>query len=167
MPDTAPAPVSSPTDIVIAGAARTPMGAFQGDLSAVSAPELGGRAIRAALEDAGADASAVQELIMGCVLPAGLGQAPARQAGFAAGLGDEVPASTLNKVCGSGMKTVMMVHDLVRAGSVDLAVAGGMESMTNSPYLSPATRGVRALAITRFRIICFLMGLKTPMTIIA
>ena len=111
------------------------MGAFQGDLAAVSAPELGGHAIRAALDDAGAEASVVQELIMGCVLPAGLGQAPARQAGFAAGLGDDVPASTLNKVCGSGMKTVMMAHDLFRAGDVDIAVAGGMESMTKKPKI--------------------------------
>ncbi len=160
MPDTASAPVSSPTDIVIAGAARTPMGAFQGDLAAVSAPELGGHAIRAALDDAGAEASVVQELIMGCVLPAGLGQAPARQAGFAAGLGDDVPASTLNKVCGSGMKTVMMAHDLLRAGGVDIAVAGGMESMTNSPYLSPATRGGARLGHKTFQDHMFLDGLE-------
>ena len=130
MPDAAAA-----TDIVIAGAARTPMGGFQGDLAPVAAPQLGGVAIRAALTDAGAGNSDVDELIMGCVLPAGLGQAPARQAGFAAGLPQDVPASTLNKVCGSGMKTVMLAHDLVRAGSAGLVVAGGMESMTNSPYL--------------------------------
>ncbi len=99
------------TDIVIAGAARTPMGGFQGDLSAMAAPQLGGAAIQAALADAGCDAAAVEEVLMGCVLPAGVGQAPARQAGFAAGLDKSVPASTVNKVCGSGMKTVMMAHD--------------------------------------------------------
>ncbi|MEL0188819.1 MAG: acetyl-CoA C-acetyltransferase, partial [Alphaproteobacteria bacterium] len=104
-------------EIVIAGAARTPMGAFQGELAPLAAPELGGAAIAGAIGNAGVDAAAVAEGSRGCVLPAGVGQAPARQAGFAAGLGEEVPASTLNKVCGSGMKTVMMAHDLVRAGS--------------------------------------------------
>ena len=128
-------------DIVIAGAARTPMGAFQGELAPLAAPELGGAAIAGAIRNAGLDKAAVDEVIMGCVLPAGVGQAPARQAGFAAGLGEGVPASTLNKVCGSGMKTVMMAHDLVRAGSAGMVVAGGMESMTNAPYLSPAMRG--------------------------
>ena len=117
-------------------------------------------AIRAALDDAGAEASVVQELIMGCVLPADAGQAPARQAGFAAGLGDDVPASTLNKVCGSGMKTVMMAHDLVRAGSIDLAVAGSMESMTNSPYLSPATRESARLGHHTLQDHMFLDGLE-------
>ena len=136
MPDAA-----SQTDIVIAGAARTPMGAFQGDLSAMASPQLGGIAIQAALDDAGCDPGVVEELLMGCVLPAGVGQAPARQAGFAAGLDKAVPASTVNKVCGSGMKTVMMAHDLIRAGSAELMVAGGMESMTNAPYLSSTTRG--------------------------
>lgn len=148
------------SDIVIVGASRTPMGAFQGDLSAVSAPDLGGAAIRAALDDAGADREAVQELIMGCVLPAGLGQAPARQAGFAAGLGEDVPASTLNKVCGSGMKAVMMAHDLLRAGSIHLAVAGGMESMTNAPYLSPMTRGGARLGHHSLQDHMFLDGLE-------
>ena len=116
------------TEIVIAGAARTPMGAFQGDFAPMSAPQLGGVAIAAALENAGTGAVSIDEVIMGCVLPAGLGQAPARQAGFAAGLGEEVPASTLNKVCGSGMKTVMMAHDLVRAGSAGLVVAGAWKA---------------------------------------
>lgn len=148
------------TDIVIAGAARTPMGGFQGDLSAMAAPQLGGAAIQAALADAGCDAAAVEEVLMGCVLPAGVGQAPARQAGFAAGLDKSVSASTVNKVCGSGMKTVMMAHDLIRAGSAELVVAGGMESMTNAPYLSTATRGGARLGHAGLKDHMFLDGLE-------
>jgi acetyl-CoA C-acetyltransferase len=129
------------TDIYITGASRTPMGGFQGDLAGQSAPELGGAAIRGALANAGLDASHVDELMMGCVLPAGLGQAPARQAGFHGGLNKETPATTINKVCGSGMKTIMLSHDAMKAGGPQLMVAGGMESMTNAPYLSRATRG--------------------------
>ena len=127
--------------IVIAGAARTPMGGFQGALSGMTAGELGGSAIGAALQRAGVPAARVDELLMGCVLPAGQGQAPARQAGFAAGLGEGVPATTLNKMCGSGMKTVMMAHDQLGLGNGDIVVAGGMESMTNAPYLLPQMRG--------------------------
>ena len=127
--------------IVIAGAARTPMGGFQGALSGATAAELGGAAIGAALERAGVPAARVDELLMGCVLPAGQGQAPARQAGFKAGLGEAVPATTLNKMCGSGMKTVMMAHDQLSLGNGDIVVAGGMESMTNAPYLLPQMRG--------------------------
>jgi len=129
------------TDVYITGASRTPMGGFQGDLTGQSAPELGGAAIRGALANAGLDASHVDELMMGCVLPAGLGQAPARQAGFHGGLNKETPATTINKVCGSGMKTIMLSHDAMKAGGPQLMVAGGMESMTNAPYLSRATRG--------------------------
>jgi len=153
-------PDAAADDIVITGAARTPMGGFQGDLSAMTAPQLGGAAIRAALADAGTDGSAVGELLMGCVLPAGLGQAPARQAGFAGGLADHVPASTVNKVCGSGMKTVMMAHDLVRAGSAGLVVAGGMESMTNAPYLSATARGGARLGHQSLQDHMFLDGLE-------
>ncbi|NOR64267.1 MAG: acetyl-CoA C-acyltransferase [Rhodobacteraceae bacterium] len=127
--------------IVIVGAARTPMGGFQGALSGASAGELGGAAIKAALTGAGVEADQISELLMGCVLPAGQGQAPARQAGFAAGLGEEVPATTVNKMCGSGMKTTMMAHDQLLAGNGDVVVAGGMESMTNAPYLLPKMRG--------------------------
>ena len=127
--------------IVIAGAARTPIGGFQGALSGVSASELGGVAIAGALKRADLAASAVDELLMGCVLSAGQGQAPARQAGFAAGLGEHVPATTLNKMCGSGMKAVMMAHDQLLLGNGRVVVAGGMESMTNSPYLLPKMRG--------------------------
>ena len=155
MPDAA-----SQTDIVIAGAARTPMGGFQGELSPMTAPQLGGAAISAALADAGASPDAVNELVMGCVLPAGLGQAPARQAGFAAGLPESIPASTVNKVCGSGMRTVMMAQDMLRAGSAELVVAGGMESMTNAPYLSPATRGGARLGHQTLQDHMFLDGLE-------
>jgi acetyl-CoA C-acetyltransferase len=125
--------------VVIAGAARTPMGGFQGALSPLSAAELGGTAISAALDGAGT--AEVDEVLMGCVLPAGQGQAPARQAGFLAGLGEEVPATTLNKMCGSGMKAAMIAWDRLALGQADVIVAGGMESMTNAPYLLPAMRG--------------------------
>jgi acetyl-CoA C-acetyltransferase len=128
-------------DVVIAGAMRTPMGGFQGALADAAAPDLGGAAIRAALRDADAPAGTVEEVLMGCVLPAGQGQAPARQAGFAAGLGAEVPATTLNKMCGSGMKAAMMAHDRIALGGADVMVAGGMESMTNAPYLLTKMRG--------------------------
>jgi acetyl-CoA C-acetyltransferase len=128
-------------EVVIAGAARTPMGGFQGALSGATASDLGGVAIAAALEDAGVGPASVDELLMGCVLPAGQGQAPARQAGFAAGLPKEVPATTLNKMCGSGMKAAMFAWDALALGRSDIVVAGGMESMTNAPYLLPAMRG--------------------------
>ncbi|MCK5499739.1 MAG: acetyl-CoA C-acetyltransferase, partial [Tritonibacter mobilis] len=127
------------TKIVIAGAARTPMGGFQGMYENVSAADLGGAAIKAALERSGA--TTVDEVLMGCVLPAGQGQAPARQAGFAAGLGEDVPATTLNKMCGSGMKAAMIAYDQIALGHTDVMVAGGMESMTNAPYLLPKMRG--------------------------
>ncbi len=126
-------------DVVIAGAARTPMGGFQGELSAKNAAELGGVAIKAAMDGAGT--ATVDAVIMGCVLPAGQGQAPARQAGFHAGLGEEVPATTLNKMCGSGMKAAMVAFDQIALGQNDIMVAGGMESMTNAPYLLPKMRG--------------------------
>ena len=125
--------------IAITGAARTPMGGFQGIYDGVTAADLGGAAIKAALQRAGA--TTVDEVLMGCVLPAGQGQAPARQAGFAAGLGEEVPATTLNKMCGSGMKAAMMAFDRLALGGADVMVAGGMESMTNAPYLLPKMRG--------------------------
>ncbi|MFA5538022.1 MAG: acetyl-CoA C-acyltransferase [Gemmobacter sp.] len=127
-------------EVVIAGAARTPMGGFQGVFSGVPAATLGGAAIRAALEGAGVAPARVEELLMGCVLPAGQGQAPARQAGFAAGLGEGVPATTLNKMCGSGMKAAMIAHDQIALGLTGLMVAGGMESMTEAPYLLPKMR---------------------------
>ena len=126
-------------EVVISGAARTPMGGFQGVFDGVEAAELGGQAIRAALDGAGVQTA--DEVIMGCVLPAGQGQAPARQAGFAAGLGEEVPATTLNKMCGSGMKAAMMGFDQIALGQAEVMITGGMESMTNAPYLLPKMRG--------------------------
>ncbi len=127
------------TDVVIAGAARTPMGGFQGDFDGVDASVLGGAAIEAALSGAGAQS--VDEVLMGCVLPAGQGQAPARQAAFHGGLGEEVPATTLNKMCGSGMKAAMIAYDQIKLGHTDAMIAGGMESMSNAPYLLPKMRG--------------------------
>jgi len=125
---------------VIAGLARTPLGGMQGDLSEVGAPALGATAIRGALSRAGVDGQAVDETIMGCVLPAGLGQAPARQASIGAGIPLATPCSTVNKMCGSGMKAIMIGMDAIAAGSAGMVVAGGMESMTNAPYLLPKVR---------------------------
>lgn len=127
--------------VVIVGMARTAMGGMQGMFSSLSSTELGAEAIRGALADAGVEAEAVDEVLMGCVLPAALGQAPARQAALAAGIPKSAPCTTLNKVCGSGMKTVMMAHDAILAGSASVVVAGGMESMTNAPYMMPQGRG--------------------------
>ena len=126
--------------IVIVSAARTPMGAFQGELKDFSAPELGAAAIRAAVERAGVKPDQVQEVIMGCVLPAGQGQAPARQASLGGGLPLATGATTVNKMCGSGMKAAMFAHDMLAAGVNEIMVAGGMESMTNAPYLLPKAR---------------------------
>ena len=130
-----------PDSIVITAARRTAIGAFQGQFVPVSSPELGAAAIRAALADSGIGGDDVSEVLMGCVLPAGTGQAPARQAAIAADLPLSVGATTLNKVCGSGMKAVMLGHDAIRAGSAEIVIAGGMESMTNAPYL--IKRGLR------------------------
>ena len=127
--------------IVIVSAARTPMGAFQGELSALTAPQLGAAAIRAAVERAGLKPEQVEEVVFGCVLPAGQGQAPARQAALGAGLPLGVACTTVNKMCGSGMRAAMTVFDGLLAGSFEIAVAGGMESMTNAPYLIPKGRG--------------------------
>jgi acetyl-CoA C-acetyltransferase len=146
--------------IVIVGAARTPMGGFQGELADATAADLGGAAIAAALTRAGVPAGDVDELLMGCVLPAGQGQAPARQAGFRAGLSEAVPATTLNKMCGSGMKTVMMAHDALAAGTGSVIVAGGMESMTNAPYLLPKMRGGARMGHARAMDHMFLDGLE-------
>lgn len=127
--------------VVIVSVARTAMGGFQGALSSLSAPELGAVSIKAAVERAGLKPEDVQEVFMGCVLHAGLGQAPARQAALGAGLPQSVPCTTISKVCGSGMKALMLAHDLIAIGSNDVMVAGGMESMTNAPYLLPKARG--------------------------
>ena len=130
----------NPDPIVIVSAARTPMGAFQGELKSFAAPELGAAAIRAAVERAKIRPEDVQEVIMGCVLAAGLGQAPARQASLGAGLPLAAGCTTVNKMCGSGMKAAMFAHDLLVSNSADFIVAGGMESMTNAPYLLPKAR---------------------------
>ena len=152
--------MSTSDPVVIAGAARTPMGGFQGELSAMSAAELGGAAVKAALEGAGVAPDQVDEIVMGNVLGAGQGQAPARQAAFAAGLPKEVPASTLNKMCGSGMKTTMIAHDQLLAGNGSVVVAGGMESMTNAPYLLPKMRGGARLGHGEVKDHMFLDGLE-------
>ncbi|MFJ4068786.1 acetyl-CoA C-acyltransferase [Pseudomonas sp. NPDC089996] len=127
--------------IVIVSAVRTPMGGLQGDLKSLTAPQLGSAAIRGAVERAGIDAGSVEQVLFGCVLPAGQGQAPARQAALGAGLDKHTTCTTLNKMCGSGMQAAIMAHDLLLAGSADVVVAGGMESMTNAPYLLDKARG--------------------------
>jgi acetyl-CoA C-acetyltransferase len=146
--------------IVIAAARRTPMGGFQGVLKDRAAPELGKVAIAAALVQAGLAAEEVNEVIMGCVLPAGLGQAPARQAALGAGLPQSVPCTTVNKMCGSGMKAAMLAHDAIAAGSAGIVVAGGMESMTNAPYLLEKARAGMRLGHGRVMDHMFLDGLE-------
>jgi acetyl-CoA C-acetyltransferase len=129
------------SEVVIVAAKRTPIGSFQGQFLALSATDLGAAAIKAALDQSAVNGNEVSEVIMGCVLPAGLGQAPARQASLKAGLPVTVGCTTVNKVCGSGMKAVMLGHDAIKAGSSEVVVAGGMESMSNAPYLLPKARG--------------------------
>jgi acetyl-CoA C-acetyltransferase len=146
--------------VVIVGAARTPLGGFQGDLKDKAAPELGATVIGAALKRAAVAPDQVSEVLMGCVLPAGLGQAPARQAAIGAGVPESVGCTTVNKVCGSGMKATMIAHDLIRAGSADIVVAGGMESMTNAPYLLPKARAGMRLGHGEVKDHMFLDGLE-------
>jgi acetyl-CoA C-acetyltransferase len=146
--------------IVIVGAARTPMGGFLGDFKDVSAPVLGARAISAAVERAGVAADSVEEILMGCVLPAGQGQAPARQASLGAGLPLGAGCTTINKMCGSGMKAAMVATDLLRAGSADMVVAGGMESMSNAPYLLDRARSGYRMGHGRALDHMFLDGLE-------
>ena len=132
--------MSTRDPVVIVASARTPMGGFQGELKDLTAPQLGAAAVRAVLERSGLEADAVDEVVMGCVLPAGQGQAPARQASIGAGIPDSVPCTTVNKMCGSGMKAAMMAHDAIAVGSADIVIAGGLESMTNAPYLLDRAR---------------------------
>ncbi|WP_439544663.1 acetyl-CoA C-acyltransferase [Sandarakinorhabdus sp.] len=146
--------------IVISAYARTPMGGFQGALSGVSATQLGAAAVRAAVERAGAAGEAIQQIIMGCVLPAGLGQAPARQAALGAGLPLGIEATTVNKMCGSGMQATIMAHDAIAAGSADIIVAGGMESMTNAPYLLTKHRGGARIGHDAIKDSMYLDGLE-------
>ena len=126
--------------VVIVGAKRTPIGAFQGALSGATATQLGSAAIEAAVSQSGVAAGDIGRVIMGCVLPAGLGQAPARQAALGGGVPEGVPAITVNKMCGSGMESIILAHDMIKAGSAGIVVAGGLESMSNAPYLLPKAR---------------------------
>ncbi|HWW78800.1 MAG TPA: beta-ketoacyl synthase N-terminal-like domain-containing protein, partial [Steroidobacteraceae bacterium] len=128
------------SDVVIVSAKRTPIGAFQGALTPLTATQLGSAALKGALEAAGLKGSDIQEVIMGCVLSAGLGQAPARQAALGAGVPISTPATTINKMCGSGLKAVMMAADQIKAGEAEIILAGGLESMSNAPYLLPKAR---------------------------
>ena len=152
--------MSTSDPIVIVGMARTPIGGFQGDLKDVSGPELGSCAIRAALERSGVTAEDIDEVLMGCVLPAGMGQAPARQASIGAGIPDATGCTTVNKMCGSGMKTTMLAHDLLVAGTNEVMVAGGLESMSNAPYILPKARSGQRLGHGQMLDHMFLDGLE-------
>jgi acetyl-CoA C-acetyltransferase len=146
--------------IVIVDYARTPMGGFQGALSGASATELGAAAVKAAVERAGVPPEAVEQILMGCVLPAGLGQAPARQVALKAGLPKSVEATTVNKMCGSGMQAAILAHDMLAAGSAKIVIAGGMESMTNAPYLLAKHRGAARIGHDRVMDSMYLDGLE-------
>jgi acetyl-CoA C-acetyltransferase len=152
--------MSSNDPVVIVGAARTPMGGFQGDFAGVTASELGAVAIKAAVERAGLAPTDVERTIFGCVLPAGQGQAPARQASIKAGLPLSAGATTVNKMCGSAMEAIILAHDALLAGSADVIVAGGMESMTNAPYLLPKARGGYRMGHQTVQDSMFLDGLE-------
>jgi acetyl-CoA C-acetyltransferase len=154
--------MTSDDPIVIVGAARTPMGGFQGDFNEVTAAALGATSIAGAISDAGIENESVEEVIMGCVLPAGQGQAPARQAALGAGLGMQTGCTTINKMCGSGMKAAMLAHDLLCAGSNDVMVAGGMESMSNAPYLLEKARAGYRMGHGRVLDHMFVDGLEDP-----
>jgi len=148
--------------VVIVAARRTPIGAFQGSLAGLSAPQLSAAACRAALADSGLDGGDVSEVLLGCVLPAGLGQAPARQAALGADIPRAIPCTTVNKVCGSGMKTTLLGHDLIRAGSANIVLCGGMESMTNAPYLMPKARQGYRMGHQEVLDHMFFDGLQSP-----
>jgi len=148
--------------VVILGARRTPVGAFQGAFAGLTAPQLGSAAIRAALADSGVPAKDIDEVIMGCVLPAGIGQAPARQAAFGAGIPPSVPATTINKMCGSAMRAVMSGADQILAGSAHVVIAGGLESMTNAPYLLPKARAGYRMGNQEVLDHMFYDGLQSP-----
>jgi acetyl-CoA C-acetyltransferase len=146
--------------VVIVSAVRTPMGGFQGDLKSLTAPQLGAAAIRAAVERAGLGPNDIDEVLFGCVLPAGLGQAPARQAALGAGLSDDTLCTTLNKMCGSGMQAAILAHDQLLAGSADVVIAGGMESMSNAPYLLDKARNGQRMGHGQVLDHMFLDGLE-------
>jgi len=148
--------------VVIVAAKRTPLGAFQGALSAAESPDLAAAAIRACVEASGIDITSVSEVLLGCVLPAGVGQAPARQAAIKAGVPLHAGCTTLNKVCGSGMKATMLGHDLIKAGSANVVIAGGMESMSNAPYLMPKARSGYRMGHQQVLDHMFFDGLQNP-----
>ena len=150
----------NPQHVFIAGMARTPMGSFQGELAGVTAPYLGAAAIAGALKASGAPATSVEDVYMGCVLPAGVGQAPARQASIHGGIPDSVPCTTVSKVCGSGMKALMVAASQIESGNAGLIVAGGMESMSNAPYLIPKARSGLRLGHAELKDHMFLDGLE-------
>ena len=152
----------SDQNVVIVSARRTPIGGFLGALAPVTAPQLGSTAAKAAIESAGIKPSDIQEVILGCVLPAGLGQAPARQAALGAGVPMNVPATTINKMCGSGLKAVMMAADQIRAGNADFVLAGGLESMSNAPYLLPKARSGYRMGHGEVLDHMFYDGLQSP-----
>src|SRR5882762_9949587 len=149
-------------DVVIVAARRTPIGAFQGALAPATAPQLGSAALRAAIGAAGLQGGDIQKVIMGCVLSAGLGQAPARQAALGAGIPVSTPATTINKMCGSGLKAVMMASDQIRAGDAEIVLAGGLESMTNAPYLLLKARGGYRMGHGEIFDHMFYDGLQSP-----
>ena len=148
--------------VVIVAAKRTPIGAFQGVLSGATAPELGSAAIGAAIAQSGVPAADIDQVLMGCVLPAGLGQAPARQAALGAGVPEGVPCTTINKMCGSGMESIILGHDAIRAGSAAIVVAGGLESMSNAPYLLPKARSGYRMGHQQTLDHMFFDGLQDP-----
>jgi acetyl-CoA C-acetyltransferase len=150
--------------VYIASGARTPMGGFQGSLQSLTAVDLGAIAIKEAIHRSGLDASQLEEIIMGCVLPSGLRQGPARQAAMDAGIPVESGATTINKLCGSGMKATMLAHDLIKAGSNDLMIAGGMESMSNAPYLMPKARSGYRMGHSEVQDSMFTDGLEDAKT---
>jgi acetyl-CoA C-acetyltransferase len=152
----------SDQSVVIVAAKRTPIGAFQGVLAPVTAPQLGAAAAKAAIAASGLAAADIQEVVMGCVLSAGLGQAPARQAAIAAGVPVGVPATTLNKMCGSGLKAIMAAADQIRTGDIDIALAGGLESMSNAPYLLAKARTGYRMGHGEIFDHMFLDGLQSP-----
>ncbi|WP_129645006.1 acetyl-CoA C-acyltransferase [Peristeroidobacter agariperforans] len=148
--------------VYIVAARRTPIGAFQGALSPLTSPQLGAAAVQAAIKDSGLSAEQIDETILGCVLMAGIGQAPGRQAALAGGVPQKVPATTINKMCGSGLKAVMMAADQIRAGSANVVLAGGIESMTNAPYLIPKARGGLRMGHSEILDHMFFDGLQSP-----
>ena len=155
---------ASPSSIVLIAAQRTPIGAFQGALAGANAIQLGAAAAGGAIAAAGVRPGDIGEVIMGCVLSAGLGQAPARQAAIAAGIPHATPATTINKMCGSGMKAIMLAADQIRAGDVDVVLAGGLESMTNAPYLLPKARGGYRMGHGEVLDHMYFDGLQSPST---